>query len=108
MNRLRIKKLGIWSIAKLYAVIGLVVGLLIGVPYGIIIILVSLISAGGNGGDAAFAIGGGGVVVGVVAMIGFPIMYSLFLGVGGAVGAILYNLFSAMIGGIEIEVEQIV
>ncbi len=106
MNRLRIKKVGVWSLMKLYAIMGLVIGLLIGVPYGIIIILFSLIGAGGAEGDAAFAIGGGGVVVGIIAMIGFPIIYAVSLSIGGAIGALLYNIFAAIAGGIEVEVEQ--
>ena len=107
MNKLRIRKLGVWSVMKLYAVIGLVVGLIVGVPYGLIVIAISLLGASGAGRDAAFAVGGGGVVVGVIMMIAIPLFYCVFSALGGAVGALLYNLFSAIVGGIEIEVEQI-
>ncbi len=107
MSRLRIKKLGVLSLAKMYAIMGLILGLIIGVPYGLMIIVFSLIGAGGAGGDAAFAIGGGGIVVGIVLMVAIPIAYSLMLAVGGAIGALIYNLFAAMVGGIEVEVEQV-
>ena len=106
INKLRIRKLGVWSVMKMYAVIGLVMGLIIGVPYGLIVIAISLMGAGGAGGDAAYAIGGGGIVVGVIMMVVIPIMYCVFAAVGGAIGALLYNLFAAIVGGIEIEVEQ--
>ena len=59
------------------------------------------------GGNAALAVGGGGVVVGVLIMIGVPIMYGFFGFIGGAIGALLYNVFSNFVGGIEIEVDRL-
>ena len=108
MNKLRIKKLGVLSVAKMYAAIMLVVSLLISVPYGLIVIIYSLFGAGMMQGNAALAVWGGGVVLGLAIMIGLPIMYSLLGFVGGAIGALLYNLFSNFVGGIEIEVESVV
>lgn len=108
MNKLRIRKLGVLSVAKIQAAIMLVVSLLISIPYGLIVILYSLFGAGMVGGDAAFAIGGGGVVLGVAIIVGLPIMYSVVGFIGGAIGALLYNLFSSFVGGIEIEVESII
>ncbi len=107
MNKLRIKKLGVLSVAKMYAAIMLVISLLISIPYGLIIIIYALFGASIAGGEAALAIGGGGVVLGIVVMIGLPIMYSLIGFIGGAIGALLYNVFSNFVGGIEIEVESI-
>jgi hypothetical protein len=107
MNKLRIKKLGVLSVAKMYAAIMLVVSLMISIPYGLIIIVYSLFGAGIVGGEAALAIGGGGVVLGIVVMIGVPIMYTIIGFIAGAIGALLYNLFSNFVGGIEIEVESI-
>ncbi|CAN5281843.1 hypothetical protein BH20ACI2_BH20ACI2_23710 [soil metagenome] len=107
MNKLRIKKLGVLSVAKMYAAIMLVISLLISIPYGLIIIVYTLFGASVAGGETALAIGGGGVVLGIVVMIGLPIMYSLMGFIGGAIGALLYNVFSNFVGGIEIEVESI-
>ena len=107
MNKLRIKKLGVLSVAKMYAAIMLVISLLISIPYGLIVIIYSLFGAGMMQGNAALAVGGGGVVLGIAIMIGLPIMYSLLGFVGGAIGALLYNLFSNFVGGIEIEVENV-
>ena len=107
MNKLRIRKLGILSVAKIYAVMMLVMSLLISVPYGLFIIVFSLIGAGGAGGDAALAIGGGGVVMGLLVMIGLPIFYSLIGFVAGVIGALIYNIFAGMVGGVEIEVENV-
>jgi hypothetical protein len=108
MNKLRIKKLGVLSVAKMYAAIMLVVSLLISIPYGLIIIAYSLFGASMMSGNASLAVGGGGVVFGVIVMVGLPIIYSLMGFVGGALGALLYNLFANYVGGIEIEVENVV
>lgn len=107
MNKLRIKKLGILSVAKMYAAIMLVISLLISIPYGLIIIVFSLSGAGTVGGQGGLALGGGGIVLGLGIMIGLPIFYGLIGFVGGAIGALLYNLFAGFVGGIEIEVENI-
>lgn len=106
MSKLRIKKLGVLSIAKMYAAMAFVISLLIAIPYGLFIIAFSLVGAAGAG-DAGFAIGGGGVVMGIGVMIGLPIMYTIIAFVGGAIGALVYNLFAGFVGGIEIEVENV-
>jgi len=107
MNKLRIRKLGILSVAKMYAAIMLVMSLLISIPYGFFIIIFSLSGAGSMGGQGGLALGGGGVVLGLGLMIGLPIIYGAMGFVGGAIGALLYNLFAGLVGGIEIEVEGI-
>ena len=107
MNRLRIKKLGVLSVAKMQGVMGLVIGLIIGVIYGLIIIAYSLLGASILKGNSSLAVGGGGVVVGIIAMIAIPIIYGIIGFIGGAIGALLYNLFAGMVGGVEIEVESI-
>ena len=107
MNKLRIRKLGVLSFAKMQGLVGLVIGLIIGVIYGLIIIAYSLLGASMISGDSRLAVGGGGVVIGIIAMIGFPIMYGILGFVGGAIGALLYNLFAKVVGGVEIEVQNI-
>lgn len=106
MNKLQIKKIGVLSVAKMYAAIMLVMSLLISIPYGLFVIGISLMgaSAGGNNG---LLVGGGGIVVGILLMVGLPIMYGAIGFVAGAIGALLYNLFAGMVGGIEIEVESV-
>ncbi len=108
MNKLRIRKLGVLSVAKIYAVMMLVMSLIISIPYGLIIILFSLSGASSLGrGGGGFALGGGGVVVGLLIMIGLPIFYGLMGFVIGAISALVYNVFAGMVGGIEIEVENV-
>ena len=107
MNKLRIRKFGVFSLAKIYGLMLLVISLLISIPYGLIVIIYSLFGAGMIGGDAAVALGGGGIVLGIAIMIGLPIFYGVIGFVGGAIAALVYNVFSGMVGGVEIEVESI-
>lgn len=107
MNKLKIRKLAILSVAKIYAVMMLVMSLLISIPYGLIIIVYALFGAGMMGGNAAFAVGGGGVVLGIGIMIGLPIFYGVLGFILGALSALVYNIFSGIVGGIEIEVESV-
>ena len=86
----------------------LVISLLISIPYGLIIIIYSLVGGSVVGGNAGFAVGGGGIVIGILVMIGLPIMYSIIGFIGGAIASLLYNLFAGFVGGIEIEVESVV
>src|SRR6476646_10786244 len=103
MNKLRIRKLGVLSFAKMQGVMGLIIGVI----YGLIIIAYSLLGASILKGNSSLAVGGGGVVVGIIAMIAIPIIYGIIGFIGGAIGALLYNLFAGMVGGVEIEVESI-
>lgn len=108
MNKLRIKKLGIMSVAKMYTVMMFVMSLIISIPYGLFIIIFALTGASSMGADrGGLALGGGGVVLGLGIMIGLPIMYGLIGFVAGVIGALIYNIFAGMVGGIEIEVENV-
>lgn len=107
MNKLRIRKLGVLSVAKIQASIMFVISLLISIPYGLILIIYGLIGGSAIGSNAGLAVGAGGIVIGLLIMIGLPIMYCILGFIGGAIGALLYNLFSAWVGGIEIEVESV-
>ena len=40
-------------------------------------------------------------------MIGLPIVYGVMGFIMGAIMALVYNIFSGMVGGIEMEVESI-
>lgn len=107
MNKLRIRKLGVLSVAKMYAVMMLILMLIICIPYGLLIIVMTLGGASNMGGDGAWALGGGGVAIGLLVMIGLPILYAIFGFVFGAIGALIYNVLAGIVGGIEIEVENV-
>lgn len=107
MNKLKIRKLGILSVAKIYAAMTLVMSLLISIPFGLLIIVQSLFGAVMFEGSSAVAVGGGGVLIGILIMIGIPIFYTIIGFISGVIGALIYNIFAGIVGGIEIEVENI-
>lgn len=106
MNKLRIRKIGVLSVAKLNALIAFVFSLLLAIPYGLIIMIFGA-TAFGTGESGGMLAGGGAIIFGILIMIGLPILYAIIGFVGGAIGALLYNLFAGIIGGIEIEVESV-
>ena len=106
MNTLRINKIDILSLAKIYGVMGVIIGLIIGIIYGLITIVFGAMIMG-LGQREGFAAGGGSIIFGILMMILFPIIYGIFAFVAGAIGAVIYNVFAKMVGGIEIEVETI-
>jgi hypothetical protein len=106
MNKLRIRKLGVLSVAKMYALMMLVISLIISIPYGLFIMVFGAAMMG-TGERAGLAAGGGSIVIGLLFMIGLPIFYGLIGFVFGAIGALVYNIFAGIVGGVEIEVESI-
>lgn len=107
MNKLRIRRLGVLSVAKMYGLMMFVISLIIFIPYGLVVIGWSIFGGSMMGGNAGLTVGGGGAVLGIVLMIGGPIIYGIIGFVFGAIGALVYNLFAGMVGGVEIEVESI-
>ena len=53
------------------------IGLIIGLIYGLIIIVYALLGASLIRGNSALAVGGGGVVLAIIVIIAFPIMYGI-------------------------------
>jgi hypothetical protein len=95
-----VRSIGVWSLAKLsgalYAAMGLILGL--------IFACISLVGAGIAASDPdtpAWL----GAVFGVGAVVFLPLLYGFFGFIGGAIGGALYNLFSGMVGGVELAVE---
>ena len=95
-----LKRIGVVSAAKIVGAIYAVIGLI----FGLIVALVSVI--GGIAAAAAEDTSGlFGAFFGVGAIIFFPLMYGCLGVVGGALSAARYNLFSGMVGGLELEMQ---
>jgi len=93
-----VKSVGVASVAKMYGAISAGVGLLIGVC----IALASLVGAtfADTTEGAMFA-----PIFGVGAVVIMPILYGVMGAIGGAIGAILYNVFAGMVGGVALNIE---
>ena len=93
-----IRKLGVFSVAKLYAAISLAMGLL----FGLIIAAASTVGASFGGGDEPAMFG---MMMGAGAVIVLPLFYGVAGFIMGAIGAALYNVFAGVVGGVRLEVE---
>jgi hypothetical protein len=93
-----IRRVGVWSVSRMYGALTAVAGLV----GGLIFACIALVGAGlgpRNEEMPAFI----GTAFGVGAVIIFPILYGVMGLVVGAIGAVLYNVFAGMVGGIEID-----
>jgi hypothetical protein len=62
MSKLRINKIGVLSVAKIYALMMLVISLIISIPYGLFIMVFGAAMMGAGGREGLMA-GGGGIVM---------------------------------------------
>jgi hypothetical protein len=105
MAKMIVKRVGVFSLAKIQSVVMAAVGLVIGVPLGLIMMIfgAAIMAAGGSDGRAG---GGVGIGIGLFYMIGLPIMYGVLGFVTGAISALVYNVASGFLGGLELELEN--
>ena len=93
-----IKRVGPVSCAKiagtLYAILGLIMG-------GVF----SLVALAGGFGSNTSEDGAFGAIMGVGAVIVFPICYGAMGFVASLIGAWLYNALAGMVGGIQLDVQ---
>jgi hypothetical protein len=102
-NAMVLKRVGVLSAAKisgtLYAAMGLI--------FGLIFALIGMASAGMvamlQQQQGAAVQSWLGPMFGVGALVFFPILYGVFGFVCGAISAVLYNVFSGLVGGLELE-----
>jgi len=106
MAKMQIRRVGIFSYAKITAVTTAAFGLIIGVIYGLIVIVFGAAILAGGGRDTGAA-GAGSIVAGVLIMIGLPIFYGVLGFIFGAIGALVYNVAAGFVGGIELELEPV-
>ncbi len=92
-----VKRIGVLSSGKVYAVISGAFGLLFGAFFSLASLIgFGLSTATGQEGAVGILLGAGAVVV-------LPIFYGLIGFVGGVIQAWVYNLAAGVIGGVEVE-----
>jgi hypothetical protein len=84
------------SVAKIAGVLYMLMGFIVGAFFA----LAALAGAFAGSDDAGFI----GSIMGVGAIVAFPLLYGCFGFVFTLIGAWLYNLVAGMVGGISIEV----
>lgn len=104
MANMTLKRIGVFSLAKLMGVVWAGLGLVIGIPLGLLMMIfgAAMLSMGNEGAAGA----GVGIGIGLFYMIFIPIMYAVMGFVFGLVGGLIYNVASGFIGGVEFELEN--
>jgi hypothetical protein len=106
MAEMTIRRFSILSVAKMQALLMFVIGLIIGLIYGLIFMIFgAALTALMPQNDGRAMSGIGSVVGGIVIIIAFPIFYGVLGFIGGAIGAIVYNIAAGVVGGIKFELE---
>ena len=107
MAQMTIRRVGVLSIAKIEGFLMFIVGLIIGVIYGLTVIIFGavIMSALAQRGEGQVLGGVSTIVVGILIMIVVSIFYGVMGFIGGAIGALIYNIAAGIVGGIELELE---
>ena len=108
MPEMTIKRFGVFSVAKMQSLVMFVIGLVIGVIYGLIVMLFgAAITALAPNAERQTAGGISTIVIGLVLMIGIPIMYAIMGFIVGCIWALVYNMAAGIVGGIKFELESV-
>lgn len=106
-----IKKFNIWSVARIFVVIGVVIGLLQGISFGLAAQQTRIVSpqvASMSFSDVEIAgnpeamMGLALIKVGYWAILIMPIVMAVIYSLGGMLSALIYNLIAAYWGGIKV------
>ena len=101
---MRLKRLGVLSVALTLAAVYAVLGLIVGIFVAMFSVLGGGLAALAN--DESAAAGPVfGLLFGAGAVIVLPIFYGILGFLGGALAAAIYNLMAKLTGGIEMTLE---
>ena len=99
---MRIQKVGVFSLGRILGTLYAAGGLMIGAFFSVVALVGGLASQ--MGGETQMA-GIVAVVMGVGAIVFFPLLYGLMGFLSGLLMALGYNLAAKVSGGLEIEIE---
>jgi hypothetical protein len=106
MAEMTIRRVGVLSLAKMQGLLMFVMGLIIGVIYGLFFMLLGATMSSLAGRGEGQAMGGiSTVMVGLIMMIAIPIFYGIIGFIGGAIGGFVYNVAAGIVGGIKLDLE---
>ncbi len=101
---MKLKSIGVLSLGKIMGIIYGVLGLIGGLIWGLVAIIASTFGAfAAESAGPLF-----GILLGVGAVIGLPLLYGFFGFLGGLLVAWIYNLVASRIGGLELNLEPTV
>jgi hypothetical protein len=94
---IKIKKIGVLSLGKIFGILYAIMGLIGGA-------FISLVVVSGLLPTSSFS-GLIGALVGVGSIVILPIFYGIAGFISGVIMALLYNLVASWVGGLEVETE---
>lgn len=100
---MEIKRIGVLSVGKVFGVLYALFGLIFGAIFALFSLLGAATGAANSQGSEALV----GLVFGLGSVIFLPLFYGVLGFIFGLISALLYNGVARLIGGIEIEVEEI-
>jgi hypothetical protein len=106
MAKVQIKRVGVFSCAKIYAITLAAFGIIIGVIYGLLFMIVGGAMMAGGGRDSGAA-GASSLVIGLIMMVAIPVLYGIIGFIAGIIGGVVYNVASGVVGGLELELENV-
>jgi hypothetical protein len=92
-----LKRIGPGSAFKVGATVYAFMGLLVGALFALISMLGGALMPASEAGAFRMFFGAGAIVL-------FPICYGIIGGIGGALGAVIYNLVAGWVGGLEVDI----
>ena len=105
MAEMTIRRFSVFSVAQVQALLGFVIGLIIG-DLRCLHAGAAMLSLAPNE-EQAMGGGVGAIVAGVVVMIVVPVFYGILGFIGGVIGALVYNVAAGVVGGIRFELEGV-
>ena len=88
-----LKRLGVLSVGKIFALLGVLLGLVMGIIFAL------ATKFAPTAGIPEMPIG----TLGLSSIIVLPIFYGLTYFISGLVGAAVYNLFAKWVGGVQVD-----
>lgn len=98
----RLKRIGIFSLAKIMSLLGLFAGLIAGVVYGLFVMALGAGASAEQGGPELLVFGIGG---GLITMILVPFAYAVAGFVAGLIYGLIINIVLHLSGGLEVRIE---
>lgn len=106
MAEMMVRRIGVLSLAKIQGLLMFVIGLIIGVIYGLFFMIFGAAISQLGRGENQLAGGVSSVVIGLIMMIAIPVFYGVLGFVGGAISGFIYNVAAGVVGGIKLELES--
>ena len=103
-----VRRIGVWSAARLYGGVCAVMGLILGAIFALAAVAGGIAGGVAESSGMAGRLGSGalGAMFGVGAIIALPLVYGVMGIIMGAVSAALYNVFAGLFGGLELDIQS--